>query len=327
MKLEGAFEDFYDAIKLGQVPEGRIAEAWSRIHKYLIDHYAVPGAAVYLQGSYANDTTVEPLPGGEYDLDVVSATALGGISAEQAFADLTESLSQDADYKKRIDEEKQPERCLRLRYADEADGARFHIDVVPARASSSAPLEIPSRAGGWHDTDPQGFTAWCKSRGQSFTRTVRMLKRWRDENQESRRGIKSIVLQVLVAETLPSSLVDDADRIVGTFEGIKSKLAANLTSPPVISNPVLNSENLAERWPQESYASFRREIDDAVQLARDALDAEDEAQSHDLWRRLLGDDFPPAPTSPAKRQSGPPAPPAPGFESRPQLPPKRERYA
>jgi hypothetical protein len=154
-----------------------------------------------------------------------------------------------------------------------------------------------------------------------------MLKRWRDENQDTRRGIKSIVLQVLVAEALPSDSFSDSERIVLTLEGIQERLADHPTTPPDIFNPVLASENFSERWPAESYQDFRREIDDAVKAARAALEEADEAKSHEKWRRLFGADFPPPPTSPSKKREVPPAPPAPGYESRPQRPVKRERYA
>lgn len=327
MRLDDAFREFYKAIELGAIPEGRMADSWNRLQNYLVSKYGMSAAKVFLQGSYANDTTIKPQPGGEYDLDVVTETAKPGASADDALKDLIDVLSKDADYKKRIDVEKQPRPCVRIRYADDEDGGRFHVDVVPARVAKSAPLEIPVRSEGWRDTNPRGYTTWCKSLGDNFKRTVRMMKRWRDENQDTHRGIKSIVLQVLVAEALPTDSYSDAERVVLTFEGIQSRLAAHPNTPPDIFNPVLVSEDLAKRWSGDSYRAFRADIDDAVKTSREAFEDSDESGSHVKWRTLFGDDFPPPPTSPSKRYSVPPAPPAPGYESRPQQPARRERYA
>jgi hypothetical protein len=209
--------------------------------------------------------------------------------------------------------------CVRLDYAADEEG-RFHVDVVPARPKAGA-LEIPFRGNAWHQTNPVGYTQWCLSQGQRFHRTVRMLKRWRDENQDERRGVKSIVLQVLISEQLANG--SDAESITGTLENLHEYLEGHEGSPPVVSNPSLETEDLADRWPDEHYQAFRREIKQAAELARQALDEPDQAKSHELWQKLLGSDFPGPTITP--RQT-PPAPPPPGHSARPQQAPKRERY-
>jgi hypothetical protein len=272
---------------------------------------------------------VQPVEGGEYDLDVVAVCGSDAASADDALKMLEDVLSEDADYKKRIDVEHQPKPCVRLRYADDEDGAGFHVDVAPVRPAESAPLEIPLRGDGWRETAPHEFTSWCLRQGDDFKRVVRMLKRWRDEN-DKRRGIKSVVLQVLVAEALANATPaanDDASLIVATLDAIRARLADHPMTAPEVRNPVLDSEDFASRWPDADYQEFRRNVDDALQLAWEALEEPDEKESHKRWQELFGDDFPPEPTRPVQLRTTPPPPPPPGHEQQPQRAPRRERYA
>lgn len=329
MNLEQAFDDFYEEIQLDALPEGRISDAWNRLQNYLVNRLGLPAADVFLQGSYANDTSVQPVKGGEYDLDVVAICADAGASADSALKALEDALSEDEDYKKRIDVERQPKPCVRLRYADDDDGAGFHVDIVPARPAANAALAIPLRGNGWRETAPREYTAWCLRQGDDFKRVVRMLKRWRDEN-DKRRGIKSVVLQVLIADALANATPagsDTASLLIATLEGIQQRLRDYPTKAPEVRNPVLPSENFADRWPDSDYQEFRRNVDEAVQLAWEALEQPDEKESHKLWQKLFGDDFPPEPTRPSQRQTAPPPAPPPGHEQTPQRAPRRERYA
>jgi len=149
-----------------------------------------------------------------------------------------------------------------------------------------------------------------------------MLKRWRDENQDERRGIKSIVLQVLVGSSLAEG--SDAESLAGTLANIKMLLAAHPDTPPFIANPSLPSENLAERWSDSHYRNFLSELNAAVDLSGRALHATSDEDAHELWGELLGEAFPSPPDEPAR--SAIPAPPAKSlYAPRIQVAP-RERY-
>lgn len=330
MNLPDAFDKYHEAISLGAKPTQKIESAATGLMKHLSAAYGIPVALVFLQGSYPNDTAIEPedSANGEYDADLVCVAAKAGMSPDDALNDLEATLAQNATYADLIKKEgsrKKP--CVRLRYADDEVGG-FHVDVVPARESGSvdpqAPLEVPRRGEDWHDTAPSEYTQWCRDQGVRFARTVKMLKRWREHHQPARLNIKSIVLQVLAANNLGSQ-DSDGEALVATLEAIKAALADSPDSPPRIENPVLTSEDLAKRWDHDSYQNFRRELHEAVALARKALDSTDVEESHKLWRELLGDDFPLAPTHPAKRARVPPVTPAPHHHQT-QATPRREKY-
>ena len=286
--LSANFEQFLRNISLGDPQVPRMNSAARTVSQFLIYSYGIPINNVFLQGSYANGTAIEPVNGGEYDVDLVAVCVDGSTSADAALNDLETRFRGDGRFRNRVHRKKP---CVRLEYAED-DVGTFHVDVVPTRTAvtSSAPLQAPRRGAGWHGTAPAEYTAWCTSQGPCYLRTVKMLKRWRAEQQSVRTAIKSIVLQVLIANCMPQ-LGDDATRVAETIRRLHSHLQG-FASPPVIPNPVLPEENLASRWTQESFDSFVRELAEAVEWADKATATTDPIEAADAWRELFGQDFP-----------------------------------
>lgn len=280
------FQQFLENIALGQRQIERMTSAADTVAGFVTESYGLAASEVFLQGSYANGTAIEPVEGGEYDVDVVAVCAAVGIDPTAALDDLEQRFAADGRFQNRI---KRKNPCVRLEYAPDDVGS-FHVDVVPVRSSDVAPLEAPRRNQGWRGTAPREYTDWCKDRGPQFMRTVQTLKRWRGEQQPVRTAIKSIVLQVLVSEAMPE-IPDDATRIAATFRALHNRLA-DLQSPPTVLNPVLQSENLAAAWSVEAFRSFVAEVAEAVGIVDQATNAEDVVEALDAWRELLGDDFP-----------------------------------
>lgn len=289
------FDTFHDRITLGQKQIDRIESAASALIAFLVETLGLSDADVFLQGSYANGTAIKPDPvkdAGEYDVDLVVVSAREGATPEEAIAKLREVLASNGRYADKIEDDDPTRPCVRLRYADE-DAGGFHVDVVPARHTdvASPSLEIPRPGHGWYGTDPEGYRRWCEDQGDGFARAVKMLKRWRDHHQAARDAIKSIVLQVLIADYVPGES-GDAERVAGALRGVADFLGGHPDTPPVVPNPVLPTENLTERWPIDDYRDFREVVASAAQLAEDALGAGTAAESRELWRELFGDDFP-----------------------------------
>jgi Adenylyl/Guanylyl and SMODS C-terminal sensor domain/Second Messenger Oligonucleotide or Dinucleotide Synthetase domain len=288
VNLSTNFEQFLENISLGDPQVPRMNSAWRTVSEFLVASYGMPQQDTFLQGSYANGTAIEPVNDGEYDIDVVAICIDGGTTANSALDDLEARFRADGRFRDRV-RRKKP--CVRLEYAGD-DVGTFHVDVVPARRTSAtlAPLEAPRRGEGWHETAPAEYTQWCQQQGHLYLRTVKMLKRWRAEQQSVRTAIKSIVLQVLVASCMPQ-INDDATRIAETIRALHSRFR-DLAHPPAIQNPVLPSENLAASWSQESFDSFKRDLAEAKEWADLALAADDRIEAADIWRELFGDDFP-----------------------------------
>lgn len=309
MKLPEDFESFHERIVLGATQVGRIESAADSLIQYLTSHLGLTAGEIFLQGSFANGTAIKPDPertDGEYDIDLVVICATQQDSPTGALDRMEAVLAASGTYGPMIDRD--PERpCIRLRYADDDIGG-FHVDVVPARsAMGQAPLEVPIPNNGWRETAPLEYTEWCHAEGVEFARAVKMLKRWRDHNQTARQAVKSIVLQVLTSTCLPG-FDNDAERVTGTFLGLAGMLAEHEDHPPIVTNPVLPTEVLTDRWEDSAYQDFRRVVDEAAYKAQEALTDTDLNRSRELWRELFGKDFP----SPQKGRGGlnPPSPPS-----------------
>ena len=286
--LSAHFQQFLDRISLGEPQIGRINSASDTVSDFLIRRYSLTRRDVFLQGSYANGTAIEPVEGGEYDVDLVGVCVPTGMRANDALDDLESTFRSDGRFRDRIVRKKP---CVRLEYAEDNVG-RFHVDVVPLRSKgwSTPPLQAPRRDEGWRDTAPAEYTVWCRERGDLYARTVKTMKRWRDEQQSVRTAIKSIVLQVLIADHMPH-LDGDAQRLSATLRSMHAYLA-RLDEAPVVLNPVLLEENLASRWSRASFRSFVSELAEAAEYADQAASATDVVEAADAWREILGDDFP-----------------------------------
>lgn len=323
MNLPVDFQTFYEKIELGEPQTRRINSATSRLAEYLQGYYSLSAGDIFLQGSYPNGTAVKPDPDdpeGEYDVDLVSISASPTDTHDEALQNLEDALAEDADFKDRIEKEHPQAPCVRLRYADDEIGG-FHVDVTPARPVLGAPLEIPRRRVGWQLTAPREYTQWCRDQGDDFARLVQMLKRWRDCTQDAHRAVKSIVLQVLIANNRVHDQ-DDARAVAGTLRAISDTLASSPNTAPELLNPVLQSENLTARWTDTDYRNFRTVVGKAADLAERALNEPGLNESRTLWRELFGADFP----APEKAGRFTPPPPPTSGRTRPQKAPPRVEW-
>lgn len=286
--LAAYFQQFLENISLGDPQVPRMNRAAETISQFLADSYGVARRNIFLQGSYANGTSVEPVEGGEYDIDLVAVCVDRQTTANDALGDLENRFRADGRFRDRL---KRKKPCVRLQSAED-DVGKFHVDVVPVRQTGQVqpPLEVPRRDDGWHGTAPAEYTAWCLNQGERYARTVKMMKRWRDHQQTVRTAIKSIVLQVLIADCM-SQEQDDASRLASTLRTMHLELK-DRAEPPDVINPVLPTENLAASWPLESFRSFVNELAEAVEWANKAMAVTDVVEAADRWRELLGDDFP-----------------------------------
>jgi hypothetical protein len=286
--LSAYFELFVQNISLGNPQVPRMNSASNTIADFLQASYGLAPGDVFLQGSYENGTAIEPVDGGEYDVDIVAVCVGEGLTANAALDDLEQRFAGDGRFRDRI---KRKKPCVRLEYAPD-DVGKFHVDVVPVHRTGMTlpPLQAPRRGEGWRGTAPQEYTNWCRNQGDLFVRTAKILKRWRSEQQTVRDAIKSIVLQVLIADCMPH-VHEDATRVAETIRALERNLR-DRNSPPEVLNPVLPSENLAAGWDRESFRSFVGELKEAVEWVDKATTTDDGVEAADAWRELLGDDFP-----------------------------------
>ncbi|AYN04793.1 nucleotidyltransferase [Flavobacterium sp. 140616W15] len=191
---------------------------------------------VYAQGSLLIGTTIKPLPGKEFDLDIVlhiESSYLNHTPAE-IYDELYRVLSNHDTYKTLL---KKKNRCVRIDYNSD-----FHMDILPGCMISlnNNRLMIPedNRRISWSRTHPKGYGEWFKEiaeRNKSsfllqerynlmleakietedlpldiylktpLQRTVQIVKRYRDlyyQNRDTSKepAVSSIVLTTLLAQ-------------------------------------------------------------------------------------------------------------------------------
>lgn len=173
------------------------------------------------------------------------------------------------------------------------------LDIVPSTpiSADSGPLYIPDReANEWVSTHPKGQIAATVNQNKAtngyYVQVVKLMKFWRDRLPRESCRPKSYILETLVYRTIgyPTS---HAHAVVNVLEGIERTYGAfrKTNMVPAIQDPGYSSVNVAKRWTSGEFDEFMTEVQSAAPIARQALDATDEATSRRLWRRLFGNDL------------------------------------
>lgn len=243
---------------------------------------------IFPQGSMALRTTVKPLRGDEFDLDLV-VQVIGWIrSAMDLHGALGQRLREHAHYRRIAEPRK---RCWTLNYSGE-----FHLDALPGRDDVARPgnaIEVPDRdAWDWKPSNPRDFVTWFDGRARAFIatieargqtplpapepydaqdplrRAVQLLKRHRDVRfeGEAENAPRSIVLTTLAAKYY-NGVDSVGEALLWILDGISAEVARS-RGPLVVPNPVNEDENFAESWEEnpEAYREFVAYVD---QLAVD----------------------------------------------------------
>jgi len=271
---------------------------------------------LYPQGSVALGTTVKPLMGEEYDVDLVCELNINYRSVHDPviLLDMIERRMRQSDLYK--DKLKRKRRCLRVNYEHD-----FHLDILPAcpdQGTGQDCLVVPDREDKrWRASNPKGFVKWFKIKGAlrpaiSFSKmamdsaaplpqpqtaeqkttlqlSVQLIKRWRDvhyaENIES--APVSIVLTTLMG--------DKYQGIQSVSENIAFSTQAIIDAVPaqgrlIVVNPSHPQEDISERWADtEKYAAFVSGMKALRQQMVELASAQDMGRQSKLLQKMFGD--------------------------------------
>lgn len=238
---------------------------------------------IYAQGSLALGTTVKPLMGEEFDLDLVCELQVNWqqLSDPRMLLDFVEArLRENARYATMIERR---ERCIRLGYANE-----FHLDVVPACPNPYSGINcivVPGRAArDWRCANPKGYVRWFDSAAASLLEArkaaepiparedlaeksplkiaVQLFKRWRDVAFERTPDLApaSCVLTTFAALHYRSdSSLSRAFAVM--LNAIRETLPVDV--PIEVRNPAYPQEDFAEKWKAQpqAYFAFREQLE------------------------------------------------------------------
>ncbi|GGB53131.1 SMODS domain-containing nucleotidyltransferase [Fictibacillus barbaricus] len=304
MKLNDHFKKFVGTISLNTTRVSRIESAVSSWDTKFITDEVIKDIYIdyYTQGSYSTNTGVRPKGEDEFDVDVVLVL---DIDEDSDPKDVLHSIKDRIkSYSGFEDKVKAKSRCVRIEYAGE-----FHVDVVPALEYGSI-IKIPSKQDGeWKKTNPAGFTAWCnginKESDQYFSKVVKILKHWRDENVGKDSAPKSILLTTLVGHafvkkaSIAETLVETLKEIISDIESYIAWLVED-DDVPQISNPSLAEENLARNWSKKKASRFLNKLRTLKDNCVDALEDDDKESSIKKWQDIFGKEYFPSELGAAK---------------------------
>ncbi len=246
-------------------------------------------------GSWAHSTIIRPVDGGEFDADLlVFVEHVDGWSAATYIESLYSALRKSDTYKNKVS---RSSHCITITYANERK-----VDIAPCITNRTIfnQLEVCNRhIDQFERSEPLLYTQWLVEKNgfsgnNSFRKVARLFKFLRDI--KTRFTCPSILLTTLLA-----LFIDEADRgtngftdtpttLKTVFGRLDDWLQANVTKPRV-SNPFLTTENFAEAWDDDQYATFREKIHQYRDWIDDAFGEQDRSESIAKWRRLFGDDF------------------------------------
>lgn len=256
------------------------------------------------QGSWAHRTIIRPLPGTEFDADLLvemQRQRKWSKDPKQYLLAVHAALRASPRYRDRV---QLKTRCVRVTYANDC-----HVDLVPYvhipglyEGLYERHLIVNQVANCFEEVNPRGFSEWMRGKDSlangNLRRTIRLLKYLRDYKQTF--AVPSVILTVIVGSRvnwwrsqilegyadLPTAfarLVADTDRWLQQRRRL-----------PAISDPSCARARFDHRLSQQGYENFRRRFHGYADKISTAFDAADRDESTRLWREIFGDAFTPA---------------------------------
>lgn len=252
---------------------------------------------VYAQGSKRIGTTVRPINGDDFDLDIVLHIydPYYKHTPAEIFNSLVRVLSNNETYKSMIQIKK---RCVRINYKSD-----FHMDILPACMPNDfeyQEIKIPEKTLKiWSSGNPKGFAEWFKVIAKSgdesvlkrfsdslvkaevetenlpselyektpLQRAVQLIKRSRDVYFED----KEVKVSSIVITTLCANYYNGEDSIFETIDNVLMKIKRSYIYSIrqghrfKILNPVNSEEDFTDSWTNQHYRSFYDFIENLLQ--------------------------------------------------------------
>lgn len=247
------------------------------------------------QGSWAHDTIIRPVDGGEFDADLlVKISAVDGWTAKDYVKKLGDTFAASTTYGGKC---KTWDYCVTVTYASERK-----IDIAPLILDRKwqGSLEVCNRGlDRFEESEPMRYTLWLREKnllsgGNSFRKVTRLLKYLRDIKTTF--TCPSVLLTTLLGMQIHfyDKGTDEFADVPTTLRTLIRRLDNWLQARPAkprVENPELSSEDFAAAWTDVQYANFRSFIHKYRGWIDEAYDTEGKAESIAAWRKIFGDGF------------------------------------
>lgn len=182
---EEILSDIIKNIEISDTNFNKAVERYNAIGIWIKEGLEKKGydANIYPQGSFALNTVISPCPeNNEYDVDLVCEVKLDKKDVEPltVLNLIGDRLKENETYKGMLEKKAGISRCWTLKYADNAAGIGFHIDILPSipenettkisRGTPDAISIIDNKAGvyTWTPSNPKGFIDWFDNKNTEF---------------------------------------------------------------------------------------------------------------------------------------------------------------
>ncbi len=254
------------------------------------------------QGSWAHRTIIRPLPGNEFDADILlrlTPVPEWATDPKRYITAVSAAFGRSSVYASMAERKN---RCVRIHYANDC-----HVDVVPYLAlADDRQVIVNFAANVFEDTDPVGFTAWMQTHDVAaaghLRRVIRLMKFLRDFKGTF--SVPSIILTTFLGNRVivgseDTHYTDLPTALVNLVEALDSWLSWHPTMP-VIEDPSGTGTTFNHRWDEERYQTFRVRLAFYSTKMRAAYDEPEKAKSVTMWQEVFGTDFKqPPPTAAA----------------------------
>lgn len=297
MKLVKVFDDFLkNTVNLNQSRIDLLDNSIAALKTFVKDADWKPKLRSFEeQGSWAHETIIRPVDGGEFDADLlVMVDPVDGWTAADYIESLGKIFSTSGTYG---DKTKTHDFCVTINYAGERK-----IDLAPCVVGRlwQGSMEVCNRNGGFELSSPLEYTAWMKEKNgysgsNSFRKVTRLLKYLRDI--KGRFTCPSVLLTTLIGYRIEfiDQYGDDFTDVPTTLKTIIGRLDDWLQlnpNKPTVTNPKLSTEDFSSLWKtQDQYANFRDSINRYRKWVDEAYEMEGRPESIKAWQKLFGDDF------------------------------------
>jgi len=301
-KLESQFEEFLHNIE----PDKKAIKYAVKAHEPLRDHlsqdqkFAEFFIDSFLYGSYRRHTAVGDIK----DVDIVILT---NFTEKEKPNDVLKKLkSAIARYYKDPENPEYQRRSIRVNDPLPDSDTDMTLDVIPAIliTDEDSPLKVPDReAGEWVWSHPKEHIKHTSklndddfSEGR-FVPLVKIVKWWWkyqcEENQPNvkRPKPKGFWLECLTAENFNQTKESYADHFVALLQNVHEKYK-NEENVPELNDPGLENEVVKTSMSKEEFAKFMEILKNGLDLATNALNTSDDAESSEKWQQVFGQKFP-----------------------------------
>jgi hypothetical protein len=296
MKNLNHFADFLrDTVNLNRTRLDDLENSVEAIQKFIRDSDWEPRVWKFEeQGSWAHGTIIKPVPGGEYDADLLAVVEpVEGWSASEYVKTLGGAFKASGVYK---DKAKVWDYCVTVTYAGDRK-----IDIAPCVRGRLVKdrLEVCNRAADrFERTEPILYTDWIREKNgytgsNSFRKTTRLIKYLRDIRRDF--NCPSVVLTTLLADQVnwndkdSEDFADTPTTLKTLFGRLDDYLQARPSKPRIVFHAL--AEDLAAGMSQEDYETLRTTVHRLRGLIDEAYDTQGTHAGITAWRKVFGDEF------------------------------------